>query len=431
MLKKTLIILLLSLLTCGPVSAQASDGQHWFSRDQAGNTTIHLYFFWSKKCPHCLDARPYVEGVWAGYSWVDVHSHQLVGEKDNVRLYQEMAKELGQDARSVPAFMLCGVMYTGFDAASTPTQIDKELRACREYLQSNDTLQGFRQASDKAELPDISLPLIGSVNPETNSLLFVTVVIAAVDAFNPCAFFVLMFLLSMMLRTGSRSRMLLVGGIFLFFSGFLYFLFMAAWLNLFRVIGELGVITMIAALVAILAGLINVKDFFWFKQGVSLSIPDGAKPKLYERTRDLLKAHSLVTLVPATIALALFANLYEFLCTAGFPMVYTRILTLSELSNLEYYLYLILYNVIYVLPMLVIVIAFAVSLGGRKLQEREGRHMKLISGMMMLSLGMILLIDPNLLHQVGTTMLIIGFAIGIGVVLILLEGRITNSKSSR
>jgi cytochrome c biogenesis protein CcdA len=184
----------------------------------------------------------------------------------------------------------------------------------------------------------------------------------------------------------------------------------------------------IAALVAIVAGLINVKDFFWFKQGVSLSIPDGARPKLYERTRDLLKAHSLYALVPATIALALFANLYEFLCTAGFPMIYTRILTLSDLSNLQYYLYLILYNVIYVLPMLAIVLVFSVSLGGRKLQEREGRNMKLISGMMMLALGLILLINPNLLHQVGVTLLIIALAISIGVILILVQGRVTNNR---
>ena len=430
MLIKTLSILLLSLFVWFPLNSQAMGDQRWYDRDESGNVNIHLYFFWSKKCPHCLNARPYVEGVWADYPWLTVHSYQLVGEQDNVRLYREMARELKQDARSVPAFMFCGAMVTGFETATTPTQIDKELRACRDYLQTHDSLDGFRQSSDKNQLSEISLPLIGSVNPETNSLMFVTVMIAAVDAFNPCAFFVLMFLLSMMLRTGSRARMLLVGGIFLFFSGLLYFLFMAAWLNLFRVIGELGVITMIAALIAILAGLINVKDFFWFKQGVSLSIPDDAKPKLYQRTRELLKAHSLVALIPATIGLALFANLYEFLCTAGFPMVYTRILTLSDLSTLQYYLYLVLYNVIYVLPMLAIVIAFAVSLGGRKLQEREGRNMKLVSGMMMLALGMILLINPNLLHQVGTTMLIIGFAIGIGIVLILLEGRIRNSNSS-
>jgi hypothetical protein len=429
MMKRPLLIFLGLLFLALSLSAQSSDaGPVWYERDAQGEVNIHLYFFWSKKCPHCLNARPYVEGVWAAYPWVTAHSHQLVGDQEKVRLYRDMARELGQDARSVPAFLLCDAMFTGFDAATTPPQIDRELRACREYLQSHDNLDGYRQPSSHAQLPEISLPLIGVVDPDANNLLLITVLIAAVDAFNPCAFFVLMFLLSMMMRTGSRTRMLIVGGVFLFFSGLLYFLFMAAWLNLFRVIGGLGIITSIAGLIAIVAGLINVKDFFWFKQGVSLGIPEKAKPKLYERMRGLLKTHSLYTLIPATIALALFANMYEFLCTAGLPMIYTRILTLSDLTNLQYYLYLLLYNVIYVLPMLAIVLVFAISLGGRKLQEREGRNMKLLSGMMMLALGAILLINPNLLHQVGVTLLIIGFAILIGLLLIFIQGRETKSE---
>ena len=124
-------------------------------------------------------------------------------------------------------------------------------------------------------------------------LPFLTLVIAGADAFNPCAFFVLLFLLSLMVRSGSRSRMLLIGGVFVFVSGLLYFLFMAAWLNVFRWIGELTAITFVAGLIAIGIALINIKDYFWYKQGVSLTIPDSAKPGLYARTRDIVGAGSL------------------------------------------------------------------------------------------------------------------------------------------
>lgn len=102
-----------------------------------------------------------------------------------------------------------------------------------------------------------------------------------------------------------------------------------------------------------------------------------------------------------TILLAIAANFYELLCTAGFPMVYTRLLTLQEADGARHYLYLVLYNVIYVLPLLFIVLAFVRSMGARKLSEREGRLLKLLSGLMMLGLGVLLLLAPEKLSNVA------------------------------
>jgi cytochrome c biogenesis protein CcdA len=170
-------------------------------------------------------------------------------------------------------------------------------------------------------------------------------------------------------------------------------------------------------------GLINVKDFFWYKKGVSLSMPEQARPGLYQRTRKLLQSQSLLTLLGATIALSFFANLYELLCTAGFPMVYTRILTLNELDPGQYYLYLVLYNVIYMLPLMVIMLVFIGSLGGRKLQEQEGRKLKLVSGMMMLALGVLLLVAPDLLNNLFVTLVIIVAAVGLALLLALVDKR--------
>lgn len=194
---------------------------------------------------------------------------------------------------------------------------------------------------------------------------------------------------------------------------------MSAWLNLFRVIGQLDGITLAAAMAAILIGLINVKDFFWFKKGVSLTISDRARPGLYQRARELLQSGSLGSLALSAIGLAVFANMYEFLCTAGFPLVYTRILTLNNLPLSEYYMYLALYNIIYVIPLLTIVVLFAVSLGGRKLQQKEGSNLKLISGAMMLVLGGVLLFEPNLLHNVIVTLALMAVAVLLSLILIL------------
>jgi hypothetical protein len=205
--------------------------------------------------------------------------------------------------------------------------------------------------------------------------------------------------------------MLLIGGIFVFFSGLLYFLFMAAWLNMFLLIGQINAITYIAGTLAVIFALINIKDYFWFKQGVSLSIPDGAKPGLFTRMRNIVNSDNTTTMILAAMGLAAFANMYEFLCTAGFPMVFTRILTLNDLSTTAYYLYLLFYNMIYIVPLLLIVIVFSVTLGARKLQERQGKILKLLSGMMMLCLGLILLLEPNWLNNAGMAVLLLAGAL--------------------
>lgn len=391
----------------------------WFEQDASGKTRIHLYFFWSKKCPHCLEALPFVEMLADDRDSLQVHSYQVVGEPENVARYQWMMRALEREAQSVPAFVFCNTALTGYDTQITPQQIDMLLARCRQHIDTHGSLMNYAQS--ELEQTQIVLPFIGEVSITDDSLPFMTLVIAGVDAFNPCAFFVLMFLMSMMLHTRKRSRMLLVGGVFVFMSGLLYFLFMAAWLNLFKAIGQLELITIAAALIAIFVGLINIKDFVWFKKGISLTIADSSKPALYQRARTLLQARSLFTMLAATVGLAFFANLYEFLCTAGFPMVYTRILTLSELSDFQYYLYLVLYNLVYIMPLLLIVLLFTWTMGKRQLQETEGRSLKLVSGSMMLALGMVLLIDPGLLQNLLMTLVVLFIAIILAVIVISID----------
>jgi hypothetical protein len=195
--------------------------------------------------------------------------------------------------------------------------------------------------------------------------------------------------------------MLLIGGIFVGVSGLMYFAFMAAWLNVFQIFGHLAWITLAAGALAVLVGAVNVKDFFWFEKGLSFSIPESRKPDIFRRARRILAADNLPAMIAATAFLAIAANFYELVCTAGFPMVYTRLLTLAELSAFGRYGYLAAYNLIYVVPLAAIVIVFSRTLGARKLTEREGRLLKLMSGLMMLELGGLLLLAPERISQVG------------------------------
>lgn len=394
--------LLLSLL-----APRAEADATWIEPGTDGHPEVPLYFFWSLSCPHCLAARPFVEAIPASRPWVKLHSLELSRHPEHVRHYVALAGQLGQSAQAVPALLFCGRMWTGWDDdASTGQELLTALDACRNAAVTGTALDTARTQ------PALTLPFLGKQDANTLSLPLLTVLIAGLDAFNPCAFFVLLFLLSLMVHQNNRARMLTIGGVFVLCSGLMYFAFMAAWLNLFQLLGNLAWVTLAAGVMALAVGLINVKDFFRFGRGISLSIPESRKSGIYRRARAILDAGNVPAMLAATLLLAVAANFYELLCTAGFPMVYTRLLTLQDLGPAEHYLYLGLYNLIYVIPLAIIVGIFAFTLGARRLSEREGRLLKLMSGVMMMQLGMLLVLAPDWLNRLGVAFALLGVALG-------------------
>jgi thiol-disulfide isomerase/thioredoxin len=385
----------LLLLLATPLLAQQAV---WLTPEEDGSSRVHLYFFWSSSCPHCQQARPVIEAMAQENPWLELHSGNILADRKHVYRYKEMAASLGQQARSVPGFFICGQMFVGWDENGNL---------------SRTLLQTAASCRDKglAGIPEPELALPGGIQAEDYSLPLFTLVIAGLDAFNPCAFFILLFLLSLLVNARSRRRMLLVGGTFVLISGAVYFLFMAAWLNLFLLVGTLDWVNLAAGLLAVVIGLFGIKDFWFSLRGPSLSISTTSKLKLHERMRSLISSDRMPLLLSGTVLLAIVANSYELLCTAGFPMVYTRVLTMRQLGITEHYLYLLLYNLIYIIPLLLIVVAFVVTLGRRKLTLNEGRLLKLLSGTMMLALGAVLLLKPELLNNLWTGVSLLALAV--------------------
>jgi thiol-disulfide isomerase/thioredoxin len=419
----TLAAMLLAILVGNPAGAQDSTEESmWYGASVDGEVQIHLYFAWSSTCPHCAAAHPFIDQLAEDNPWLIVHFPQVdSGNADNVELVVRLADEIGETAQYVPAFLYCEQMKTGFGSAETTgVHLQDELVACRAHIQNLRNVQADDDIKPVDEDEPISLPILGVVDAETVSLPLFTVVLGGLDAFNPCAFFVLLFLLGLLVHARSRGRMAIIGGTFVLISGLVYLAFMAAWLNVFLLFGALPAITLIAGVVALIVAAVNIKDYFWFKRGPSLSIPEAAKPGLFRRMRGLTTSTSFPAMMIGTITLAFVANAYELLCTAGFPLVFTRVLTLNELSTGSYYLYLVLYNVVYVVPLLLIVGVFVWTLGSRKMSERTGRTLKLLSGLMMLGLGLVLLFASDLLENLLTAPLIlVGALTVIGLVVLV------------
>ncbi len=452
------LLFFISLLAL-PVSAHEGhddNGPIWHQVDDNGKPVVKLYFFWSKTCPHCAEAHPFIDALPEKYPWISLESYMITapGARDK---WQEVAKATGTDTRSVPFFAICGKASVGYSSAEVTGQFllgrlkdcyrslggvvadDEGVMATTGESGSGQPLFGTCSSSSESgtcdsgadsgssassDVQPVELPFIGVVTPDQLSLPLLTLVLAGVDAFNPCAFFVLLFLLSIMVNAKSRSRMLIVGGIFVFFSGFIYFLFMTAWLNMFELLGadgDGGTIILAAGLLALVAGTINVKDFFFEKGEVTLSMSAEKRTGLIKRMGKLSSASSMTAMILGTTVLAILANAYELLCTAGFPMIYTSVLAMHELPAAERYFYLVMYNIVYVIPLALIVLVFAMTLGKRKLSEKEGQTLKLMSGIMMVGLGAMLVWDPTSLQNV---VLAVGLIVGaIVLTAILIFGR--------
>ena len=196
---------------------------------------------------------------------------------------------------------------------------------------------------------------------------------------------------------------------------------------------ELPIVALIAGLIAIVFGVLNIKDFFFFKKGVSTSIPENQKKRLYSQMRKITQITSTVSIVFATMILAISANTVELLCSLGLPLVYTgTILPLFSLSIFEKYVYLFFYNIVYILPLLVIVLFVSFTLGRWKLSKFQGQILKLFSGLMILSLGITLILKIHLLQNILFTIgILLGSLMVTAIVSYIWKNTVINSSEKQ
>jgi len=278
----------------------------------------------------------------------------------------------------VPTFVFDGRVMVGFDDAG---------HAGRELIELIDHSGGPKEQVDTA--------LFGALSVSRLGLPLFTLALGLLDGFNPCAMWVLLFLLSLLVRLRNRTRMAIVAGTFVLVSGAVYYAFMAAWLNVFLVVGLSAAVSSTLGVLALVIGAFNVKDFFAWGRGPSLVIPASAKPGLHARMRRVTQAPSLPSSLLAVAALAVLVNFVELLCTAGFPAVFTAVLAKQDLTPAAHYAYLGLYIMGYIADDSLMVGLAVTALSSGKLTERAGRWLKFLSGVAMLGLGAVILLRPG------------------------------------
>lgn len=346
---------------------------------QTNNSPGVLEVYVRDGCPHCAAAKQFLPKVAEQRPHLKIVYHSLDKEPDARKALILISQQAGIWPPGVPTFVMSGKAISGF--------ADEE--------SSGPKLLAF---IDKAVVShQVDAGWFGEVSLERLGLPLFTLAMGLLDGFNPCAMWVLLFLLSLLVRLQNRRRMALVAGTFVLVSGAVYYAFMAAWLNVFLLMGMSDSVRWTLAGLALLIGTINVKDFFAFKQGVSLSIPDSAKLGLYARMRMLMQTEALAASLISVTLLAVLVNFIELLCTAGLPAIYTAVLSQQGLAMWQYYAYLLLYIAGYIADDSLMVVIAVVTLGSHKLTDQSGRWLKLISGAVMLALAMTMLLKPDLM----------------------------------
>lgn len=398
----TALWLAIALLTASAAPASA---------DTPATNGPVLHVFWSLTCPVCIRQKPWINALEARFPGLRVEAMELSRSEHNHARFEAMAVEHGIRAEFVPTLILGSRVWVG-DTTAQRAEIETAIAA-------------MLAGADPAPHSPPRLPIWGEIDPASASLAGLTVLIAFVDGFNPCSLWVLTLLLGMVIASGSRRRVAIVGISFLMTTALIYGAFIAGLFSVMAWAFALPWVRWAVALFALGFGLVSIKDYFWHGRGISFSIPEGQKPGIYARIRRLRQEDfGTPALIAATIGMAAGIALVELPCTAGFPVIWSGILADRGLSaGAGFWALLALYVLIYLGVELVI---FAVAVTGMSLGrmgERHGRALKLIGGVVMVALAGALALRPALMEDLGGSLLLFGGALALAFAVLVLHGR--------
>lgn len=405
----------------------------------AEQNTVNIYVFVGEGCPYCAKTLHFLHEFAEKDSRLVVHEFEVYNSLENREYFIAFADRHGFEPQYVPTTFLGERFWVGFSNTiqaemenailecleKTCIDFGREILPATAFPETHNPADILAPGEDTPILDDeqfsIVLPIIGTINLADKSILLSTILIAIVDGFNPCSIWVLSMLLAITLNTRSRKKVFLIGFVFIFVTALVYALFIGGLFTVFTFIGFVGWIQKIVALVAIGFAVINIKDYFWYKEGVSLTISEKKKPGIYKGIRKIMNAEDNIwALISATIVLAIGVSLVEFTCTAGFPMIWTNLLATQEIAGLAFLGLLLVYMTIYQLDEMGIFLVAVLTLRKNKMEEKYGRLLKLLGGMLMLALGLVMWINPTLMTNIGSSLWVFGAAFGLtGLVLLI------------
>jgi thiol-disulfide isomerase/thioredoxin len=363
---------------------------------------VNIYFFWGEGCPHCEKEKPFLENLKKKYSQVKIMDYEIWQNSGNRNLMIEFGKKLNANVSGVPFTVIGEEYFIGWLSEEyTGAQIEDAVKCainkgCRDIGGEINNIEKKEEKKEISENPEkITLPFLGEIEVKNFSLPVLTIIMGALDGFNPCAMWTLLFLISLLLGMESRKRMWILGSVFIVVSASVYFAFMSAWLNLIMFIGMILWVRIAIGLVALIGGSYNLKEYFTNKNSGCKITKTKERKRIMEKLKKITYQKSFYLALGGIIVLAFAVNLVEMICSAGLPVVYTQILSMSDLKEWQYYLYIFFYVLIFMLDDLIVFFVAMITLQMAGITTKYTRWSHLIGGILMFIIGILLIFKPE------------------------------------
>ncbi|MCX8196925.1 MAG: hypothetical protein N3G80_01265 [Candidatus Micrarchaeota archaeon] len=355
-------------------------------------TRLQVDYFYLPGCPHCAEQKTFNQKLAKEFPEIRIVQHDA-STQQGLSLLKTTALKYGLNPEriGVPATFFANWSFVGYESEATTGK--KIMEAIKAALNSSKESQKMEE-----EKLVLDLPLVGKIDPKAYSLPVLAIILGLVDGFNPCAMWVLVYLIALVMNLNDRTKIWLIVGSFVAASGILYFLFMTAWLNAFLLVGYIRPVTILIGLVALGGGILSMREYVVTKGEMVCKVGDATEKKnIIKRMEEIVASPINIATVAAIVVLAFIINSVEFVCSSAIPAVFTQVLALSNLSFWEYYFYIALYDFFFMLDDLIIfgLAAFAIS---GQIGQKYAKYCKIIGGALLFILGLVLLFAPHLLR---------------------------------
>lgn len=348
---------------------------------------LTLKFFYGEGCPHCTQEEKFLQKLETKHQGkLSIEKYEIYHNQKNSILFNQFIQQYKIQVAGVPLLIIGDDYVLGYEGENTTgAKIDEKINLLLNIEQKEDknTSLYLNLFSQKIDLKAISLPLA-------------TILIAFVDGFNPCAMWVLIFLITMLINMKDRKKLYILGSIFIFISSLVYLVFLAAWFNFFKLIGYVYWIKIIIGIIAIVSGLLHLKDGL-FSKGECHVTNLNQRKNIINKMKETLNQKSFLLAVLGISLLAISVNLIEVVCSAGLPAIYTSLLSTIKLSPVQYYSYLLLYVLIFMLDDLFIFFVAIKTFEVTGIAKKYTKWSGIIGGLVIFIIGIILIVKPELL----------------------------------
>lgn len=364
---------------------------------------ITIHFFWGKGCPHCEKEKEFLTQIEKKYDNLEILDYEVWNSQENLNLLKKIGQKLEADISGIPFTVVGENYFSGWLDEKTSGAKLESLIICAKENKCKDVVSEIKNGSESEikntkndKLPEtITLPFFGAIELKNFSLPVLSIIIGALDGFNPCAMWVLIFLISFLIGMKDKKKMWIFGLVFIGASAFVYFIFMTAWLNLILFLGFIVWIRIIIGLIAIGGGIYNLREYFINKNATCKVADENKKQKIIEKLKHYVYEKNFWLATIGLIMLAFSINLIEAVCSAGLPVVFTQILTLSDLPTWQYYIYILIYVFFFMLDDIIVFALAMYTFRITGLTTKYTRYSHLIGGILMAIIGLLLIFKPE------------------------------------